>query len=84
MSHDGTEALAHEHLEISQRFRNIMERRIVRLQFDAARDQLPAKELQNPDHIRRQFRLVAAQLEEADRMKRFLENSRTRLTAAED
>jgi len=79
MSHDGAEELVHEHFEISPRFREIMERRIVRLQFDAACDELTLKDLQHPDHIRRHMRLVAAQLEEANRMKRFLENSRTRV-----
>jgi hypothetical protein len=58
-----------------------MEQRIVRLELDAARDELDASHLQNIDHIRRQMRLVAAQLEEANRMKRFLENSRLRMPA---
>lgn len=81
MSHDGTEQVVREHFEISTRFRYIIEQRIVRLEFDAARDELNASHLQNIDHIRRQMRLVSAQLEEANRMKRFLENSRTRLPA---
>jgi hypothetical protein len=81
MSHDGTEQGVREHFEISTRFRNIMEQRIVRLELDAARDELDASHLQNIDHIRRQMRLVAAQLEEANRMKRFLENSRLRMPA---
>ena len=79
MSHDGTTELAREHFQISLRFREIIEQRILRLQFDAACDELAAKELQHPDHIRRQMRLVAAQLEQAHRMRRFLENSRTRI-----
>jgi len=84
MFHDGTEeGVQEQHFEISNRFRDVMERRIVRLQFDAACDELAAKQLHNRDHIRRQMRLVAAQLEDANRMKRFLENSRTRQPAGE-
>jgi hypothetical protein len=84
MSHDGTEQVVREHFEISIRFRKIIEQRIVRLEVDAARDELDASQLQNIDHIRRQMRLVAAQLEEANRMKRFLENSRPRKPAPRD
>jgi acetolactate synthase small subunit len=79
MAHEIEESIR-EHFEISIRFRNMIEQRIVRLEFDAARDELEAKRLQNPDHIRRQMRLVAAQLEEANRMKRFIENSRARVS----
>jgi hypothetical protein len=79
MFHDGTEQVVREHFEISIRFRSIIEQRILRLEFDAARDELDANHLQNTDHIRRQMQLVAAQLEEANRMKRFLENSRPRM-----
>ena len=79
MFHDGTEDLVQEHIQISLRFRHMLEQRILRLEFDAARDELTARELQDPDHIRRQMRLVTAQLEQAHRMKRFLENSRTRV-----
>ena len=84
MSHGGTEQVVREHFEISIRFRKIIEQRIVRLEVDAARDELDASQLQNIDHIRRQMRLVAAQLEEANRMKRFLENSRPRKPAPRD
>lgn len=83
MFHDGTEEVVGERFEISSRFREVMERRIVRLEFDAAQDELAARELHNPDHIRRQMRLVAAQLDEANRMKRFLANSRSRITVTE-
>ena len=83
MFHDGTEEAVQEHVEISLRFRNILEQRILRLRFDAARDELAARDLQHPNHIRRQMRLVAAQLEEANRMNVFLENSRTRPPIAE-
>lgn len=82
MFHDGTEDLVQEHIQISARFRHIIEQRILRLELDAAHDKLAANRLQNPDHIRRQHRLVVAQLAEANRMKRFLENSRTRVTTA--
>jgi hypothetical protein len=34
--------------------------------------------LENSDHVRRQLRLVAAQRSEAERMRRFLDNSRIR------
>lgn len=83
MFHDGTEEVVGERFEISSRFREVMERRIVRLEFDAAQDELAARELHNPDHIRRQMRLVEAQLDEANRMKRFLANSRSRITVTE-
>ncbi|WP_109487587.1 hypothetical protein [Occallatibacter savannae] len=84
MFHDGTEEVVEERFEISSRFRQLMERRILRLEFDAARDELAARDLKNPDHIRRHMRLVASQLEEANRMKRFLDRSRTRIPLSKE
>jgi hypothetical protein len=74
----GTEQEMREHFEISIRFQRMIERRIVRLESDAALDEAMAGLLENSDHIKRQMRLVAAERQEANRMRRFLERSSTR------
>lgn len=68
-----------ERVEIGLRFRRLLEERIERLERDAADDEATLARLTNEDHIRRQKRLVYAQLAEAMRLRRFLENSQTRL-----
>ena len=65
-------------IEVSARFRRFIEERVARLERDAAGDEAQICSLQNADHIRRQKLLVAAQLEEAMRMRRFLEGATTR------
>ena len=65
--------------EISPRFRQTLEARIVRLEQDAACDELTLATLTHEDHIRRQRKLVAVQRMEAVRMRLFLDRSRTRL-----
>lgn len=67
-----------EGFEISPRFRRTLEERIARLERDAESDQAQAAHLLNPDHIRRQMRLVAAERAEALRMRLFLDRARTR------
>jgi hypothetical protein len=67
-----------EQFEISVRFREMIRSRIARLEADAASDEAAAERLENPDHLRRQMRLVAAQRTEACRMRRFLEHSQIR------
>ena len=69
----------HEGYEISPRFRQTVERRIARLERDAASDEAQIEQLEDPDHIRRQMRLVIAQKTEALRMRLFLDRARTRL-----
>ncbi len=69
---------ANETYEISPRFRQTVEERIVRLERDAARDELVLGMLEEPDHIRRHRRLVAVQRTEALRMRQFLDRARTR------
>lgn len=64
--------------EISTRFRKMLEGRIARLEDDANQDEALLPLLENPDHVSRQKRLVEAQRAEAMRMRRFLDNSRTR------
>lgn len=81
MFQDSMEERVEEHFEISVRFRELIERRIARLESDAAHDESVAISLENGDHILRQMRLVAVQRGEADRMKRFLRNSTTRLSS---
>lgn len=68
-----------EGFEISPRFRRTIEERIARLERDATYDEEQIARLDNPDHIRRQMRLVAMQRSEALRMRLFLDRSRTRL-----
>ena len=64
---------------ISPRFRRTMEERIERLDCDANLDEAQIALLENPDHIRRQLRLVAVERAEALRLRLFLDRSRTRL-----
>ena len=68
---------AHE-FEIGARFRRLMEKRLARLEADATSDEAMLWQLENSDHIRRHLRLIAVQREEADRIRRFLEQSGTR------
>lgn len=82
MSTDDLSRELHEHFEISVRFRNMIESRIARLEADAASDEAAVACLENSDHIRRQLRLVSAQRHEADRMRRFLDNSAIRPAAS--
>jgi ribosome-associated translation inhibitor RaiA len=67
-----------DHYEISPRFRHTIEERIARLEQDADKDEAQIASLNNPDHIRRQMRLVAVERAEALRMRLFLNRSRTR------
>ncbi|MGP8251076.1 MAG: hypothetical protein ACLQHF_03520 [Terracidiphilus sp.] len=69
----------HDGYEISPRFRNSIEERIARLERDAASDETQIDRLEDPDHIRRQMRLVIAQRTEALRMRLFLDRARPRL-----
>ncbi len=68
-----------ECFEISPRFRQSVESRIVRLERDAASDEAFITHLTDIDHVRRQMRLVAAQRSEALRMRIFLDRARARL-----
>jgi hypothetical protein len=68
-----------EQVEISPRFRQTLEERIARLERDAAYDEAQVALLDNPDHIRRQMRLVAVERAEALRMRIFLDHAGTRL-----
>ncbi len=70
----------HDGFEISPRFRRSIEERIARLEEGAARDESMIISLGNPDHVRRQMRLVATQRLEALRMRIFLDRSRVRPT----
>lgn len=64
--------------EVSPRFREMIERRIARLEEDALQDEALIPFLENSDHMRRQRRLVDAQRAEALRMRRFLDRAKTR------
>lgn len=68
-----------ERVEISPRFRQTLEDRIARLERDAIYDEAQVDLLENPDHIRRQMRLVAVERAEALRMRIFLDRAGTRL-----
>lgn len=77
MSFQVDHASAHE-FEISIRFRHAIEARIARLESDANHDEAMLVNLVSNDHMRRQMRLVAVQRDEAARMRRFLDQSKTR------
>jgi hypothetical protein len=70
---------AQDGYEISPRFRKSIEERIARLERDAASDEAQMERLDDPDHIRRQMRLVITQRTEALRMRLFLERAKVRL-----
>jgi len=69
----------HDCFEISPRFRQAIEARIARLEADAAEDEAQILRLADLDHIRRQMRLVCAERGEAQRMRTFLQRTRTRI-----
>lgn len=68
-----------ENFEISPRFRQTIQERIVRLERDANQDEAQMERLEDVDHIRRQMRLVATERAEALRLRLFLDRARTRL-----
>jgi len=73
-----TNCAVNEGFEISPRFRQMVEERIARLEKDAECDEAQVVNLVDPDHVRRQMRLVAIQRAEALRMRLFLYHSKTR------
>lgn len=74
-----TNCATSEGFEISPRFRRTIEERIARLEKDAEFDEVQVAHLDDPDHIRRQMRLVAVQRGEALRMRLFLDRAQSRL-----
>jgi len=68
-----------EGIEISPRFRRMVETRIERLEKDAVADEAQAALLKDGDHIKRHMRLVAMQRAEVLRMRLFLNRARMRL-----
>ena len=67
--------------EISPRFRRGIEDRIGRLEQGADFDEAQLAHLVEPDHLRRQRRLIIMQRTEALRMRLFLDRTGTRLPA---
>jgi hypothetical protein len=65
--------------EISPRFRRSIEERITRLERGAVFDEAQLAHITEPDHLRRQRRLIAMQRAEALRMRLFLDSAGTRL-----
>lgn len=74
-----TNCAAQESFQISPRFRRTIEERIAKLERDADQDETQLSALFHADHIRRHLRLVCVQREEAQRMRLFLDRTRTRL-----
>jgi hypothetical protein len=68
-----------EGFEISPRFRQSIESRIARLEREAEYDEAFVTHLTDIDHIRRHMQLVTVQRTEAQRMRLFLDRTRTRL-----
>ena len=68
-----------EQIEISPRFRRTIELRIEQLERGAGFDESQLAYLSDPDHHRRQLRLIAVQRAEALRMRLFLDRAGTRL-----
>lgn len=71
--------MAVEGIEISPRFRRVLEERIARLEQGAAFDEVQLARLKDEDHVRRQRKLVAIERSEALRMRLFLDRAGTRL-----
>jgi hypothetical protein len=72
----GREIISEQHyLEISGRFREAVLARIERLERDADEDARVIPDLLTPSHQRRQAQLVAAQIEEAVRLRACLAGS---------
>lgn len=67
-----------ESFEISPRFRQTLEARILRLEQDADNDEARLANLVDGDHIRRHMRLVAVERAEARRMRTFLDRCHIR------
>jgi hypothetical protein len=74
-----TNCVTNDGYEISPRFQQTVAARISRLERDASTDEAFAAQLEDPDHVRRQMRLVAVQRAEALRMRLFLDRARVRL-----
>lgn len=72
------EPASKDSFEISQRFREVIEARIARLEKDADWDERMLESLTDEDHRRRHRRLVAAQRGESLRMRVFLDRMRIR------
>jgi hypothetical protein len=79
MAVEDTTPDARESLEISARFRRLIEDRIKRLEQDADSDEAALALLRHGDHIRRHMRLIAVQRAEAARMRSFINSSGTRV-----
>jgi ribosome-associated translation inhibitor RaiA len=71
-----------ETFEISPRFRQSVEERILRLERDADQDEVQLQFLRDGDHIRRHTRLVAMQRAEALRMRVFLDRAKPNFSRA--
>jgi hypothetical protein len=67
-----------EPLYISDRFRVILETTILALESGAARDEQMLPQLVDWDHRRRQWQLVAAQLERAFQLRKLLAQTEAR------
>ena len=61
-----------EPFRVSERFRLTLESAILELEANAARDERTLSQLTDPDHRRRQQRLIDAQLERAYRLRELL------------
>ncbi len=68
--------------QITPRFRNAVEKRILQLERDAAQDERVLKSLTSPDHRRRQQMLIDRQLEKAFRLREMLALVTTRAERA--
>jgi len=67
-----TPDLVREPIQVSTRFRQAIEARILELERNAAQDERALAALSNPDHRRRHRLLVDKQLEKAFRLREML------------
>lgn len=70
--------LSDEAIDIGARFRSALKRKILLLETNATRDEIVAGTLSEPDQIRRHYKLVQAQRDEANRLRSFLTGAHVR------
>ena len=73
--------MTREPYQISQRFYHSMHAKALTLEVNALRDELAARHVDNPGHLRRLQLLIQAQRDEASRLRDFLTRTSVRETA---
>lgn len=67
-----TAKFAREPFQVSSRFYRALQAKAIALETAASNDEIFAASLHHPDHLRRQWLLIQAQRDEAERLRDFL------------